>query len=51
MTFYDLHGNAIAYSEDNETIYLYTGQPIAYLYMDIVYSFDGDSLDGLRRVD
>lgn len=44
ITFYDLYGNAIAYCEDNETIYLFTGQPVAYLYEDSVYSFDGRQL-------
>ena len=44
MTFYDSSGKAIAYSEDNENIYLYSGEPVAYLYNDIVYSYNGKQL-------
>lgn len=32
MTFYSREGAPIAYTEDNETIYLFTGEPVAYLY-------------------
>lgn len=42
MTFYDLYGKAIAYCEDNENIYLFNGQPVAYLHQDSVYSFNGN---------
>ena len=41
MTFYDYHGTPIAYTEDNETIYLFTGEPVAYFYENAVYSFSG----------
>ena len=44
MTFYDSTGRAVAYSEDNENIYLYSGVPVAYLYGHIVYSFKGTQL-------
>lgn len=41
MTLYDLHGNALAYCEDGEYIYLFSGDPVAYLYNDIVYGYNG----------
>ena len=41
MTFYDYHGVPVAYTEDNETIYLFTGEPVAYFYENTVYSFSG----------
>lgn len=44
MTFYDSNGRAVAYTEDNENIYLYNGSPVAYLYGDLVYSFNGRQL-------
>lgn len=45
MTFYSREGAPIAYTEDNETIYLFTGEPVAYLYEDAVYSFNGKQLE------
>ena len=44
MTFYDATGRAVAYTEDNENIYLYNGVPVAYLYGNLVYSFRGIQL-------
>ena len=44
MTFYDSTGRAVAYTEDNENIYLYSGVPVAYLYGDLVYSYKGTQL-------
>ena len=41
MTFYDCYGVPVAYTEDNETIYLFTGEPVAYFYENAVYSFSG----------
>ncbi len=41
MTFYDYRGVPVAYTEDNETIYLFTGEPVAYFYENAVYSFSG----------
>lgn len=41
MVFYDNHGRATAYTEDNEHIYLFTGEPVAYLDRDAVYSYNG----------
>ena len=44
ITFYDLTGRAVAYTEDNENIYLYSGLPVAYLFGNLVYSFRGTQL-------
>lgn len=44
MTFYDSTGRAVAYTEDNENIYLYSGVPVAYLYGKLVYSYQGTQL-------
>lgn len=44
MTFYDSNGIAVAYSEDNENIYLYNGKPVAYLFNGLVYRFNGTQL-------
>jgi len=41
MTFYNKTGKPIAYCEDNETIYLFSGKPVAYFYDDAVYGFNG----------
>ncbi len=41
MTLYDKHGIPVAYSEDNEYIYLFTGKPAAYFYGNTVYGFNG----------
>lgn len=45
MTFYDLHGKAIAYlHNDGVNIYLFSGKPVAYLYNNAVYGFNGHHL-------
>ena len=44
MTFYDKTGKAIAYNEDNETIYLFSGQPVAYFFENTIYGFNGKHL-------
>ena len=31
MVFYDNHGRPTAYTEDDVHIYLFTGEPVAYL--------------------
>ena len=42
MTFYDSHGKAIAYLHDDGIhLYLFNGRPVAYLYGDAVYGFNG----------
>lgn len=42
ISFYDRGGLAIAYSEDNQHIFLFGGQPVAYLDDDAVYSYRGE---------
>lgn len=44
MTFYDNHGNPIAYLDDEIHFFLYTGEPVAYIVGDAVYSFSGKQL-------
>lgn len=43
MVFYNSRGNAIAYlDDDGETIYLFSGEPVAYLPGDnTIYGFNG----------
>jgi hypothetical protein len=41
ITFYDKDGKACAYSEDGVHIFLFDGKPIAYLYQESIYSFNG----------
>lgn len=43
-TFYNKHGVAIFYTEDQEHLYLYTGTPVGYFRDDSVYSFSGRHL-------
>jgi hypothetical protein len=45
MTFYDFEGTPVAYCDDGEAIYLYTGEPMAYLDTDSVYAYSGRHLD------
>ena len=44
LTFYDREGIPVAYSEDEETIYRFSGEPVAYFVDEAVYSFDGKHL-------
>lgn len=43
ITFYNKNGKAIAYlsERDDETIYLFNGTLVAYIYDCCVYSFKG----------
>lgn len=41
MVFYDNHGGPTAYTEDGVHIYLFTGEPVAYLDRDAVYGYNG----------
>jgi len=44
-TLYDRSGQPTAYiADDNETIYLWDGRAVAYLYDDKVYGFNGQHL-------
>lgn len=49
MTFYNSHGKPIAYSENGTDIYLFNGQPIAYLSGDAVYSYNGKHLGWFEK--
>ena len=41
LTFYDSYGTPVAYCDDGEAIYLYSGEPVAYLVEDSVYTYAG----------
>ncbi len=41
MTFYDYSGLAIAYSDNDEIIYLFNGMPVAYFHENLIYDFSG----------
>lgn len=43
-TFYDSNGRPVAYTEDDVHIYLFSGEPVAYLDNGSVYSFSGRHL-------
>ncbi len=49
MTLYDSNGRAVAYSDDGETIYLYSGYPVAYLFGKMVYAFSGNQLGTMNN--
>ena len=44
LTFYDHQGTPICYTDDHKIIYLFGGQPVAYLIGDGVYDFGGKHL-------
>lgn len=44
MVLYDKSGKPIAYTDDMDTIYLFTGKPVAYFYENKIYSFNGKHL-------
>ncbi len=44
LTFYDRNGNAFCYTDDGVHIYLFSGQALAYLHDDALYSFGGHQL-------
>ncbi len=44
MEFYNRSGAPVAYCEDGEHIYLFSGKPVAYLDGDAVYSFAGEPI-------
>lgn len=44
MTFFDRTGKPIAYCDNDEAIFLFSGEPVAYLYDEIVYSYSGKQL-------
>lgn len=44
FTFYDKSGIPIAYSDDNDHIFLFSGESVAYLYGESVYGYNGRHL-------
>jgi hypothetical protein len=44
LDFFDSNGQPYAYSDDGETIFTFTGQPIAHIAGDSIYSFSGAHL-------
>jgi hypothetical protein len=44
LDFYDSRGRPFAYSDDGETIFAFSGKPLAYVDGDSVYSFTGAHL-------
>lgn len=44
ITFFDRYGTLVAYSDDHENIYLFSGEPVAYFIDDSVYAFHGAHL-------
>jgi hypothetical protein len=44
ITFYDSEGEPVAYSDDGVHIFLFSGEPVAYLVNESVYSFSGNHL-------
>lgn len=53
LDFYDSQGRPYAYSDDGETIYTFSGIPVAYISDDSIYSFTGVHIgyfnDGMIR--
>lgn len=44
MIFYNNQGNPVAYCEDEERIYLFSGQIVGYFYKDAIYAYNGYQL-------
>lgn len=44
IVFYDHSGGAVAYSDDDRHIFLFSGEAVAYLDSDAVYSYRGELL-------
>lgn len=44
VALYDREGTAVVYSDDRVNIFLFSGQPVAYLDADAVYSYRGEQL-------
>jgi hypothetical protein len=48
MTFYDRAGKAVAYTEDDVHLFLYSGYPGGYIVDGSVYSYSGRHLGTIR---
>lgn len=44
IVFYNMYGKPIAYVDDDETIFLFDGKAVAYIFDDSVYGFNGSFL-------
>jgi hypothetical protein len=44
MVLHDREGTAVAYCDDGVNIFLFSGQPVAYMNADAVYSYKGEQL-------
>lgn len=44
MTFYDYRGIPVAYTDNAQDIYMFSGEPVAYIADEAVFSFDGKHL-------
>lgn len=49
MTFYDKNGYPICYTIDNIHLYSFDGQPLAYIHLGKVWSYDGCCLGWLHN--
>lgn len=49
LDFYDSNGKPIAYTDDGEHIYTFSGRPVAYINQDSIYSFSGKYLGRLEN--
>src|SRR5665213_2106723 len=47
-TLYNVQGRAVAYIFEDEHLYLYTGEPVAFLHDEHVYAFKGRYLGWLQ---
>lgn len=48
MTFYDRAGKAVAYTEDDVHLFLFSGYPVGYIVDGSVYSYSGRHLGTFR---
>ena len=44
MIFYDRNGRPTAFCDDDTHIFLFSGEPVAYIYGNTVYNFKGKQL-------
>lgn len=49
IVFYDQGGAAIAYCDDDQHIFLFAGEPVAYLETDAVFGYRGDLMGWFER--
>jgi len=49
LTFYDSTGAPIAYTADGKHIYLFSGEPVAFIDSGSVYSFSGKHLGRFEK--